>query len=324
MPRLWVDNAATDAAVGPFAAALLIAGLIHLILILGVDLAFPKASSGTQAMRPLEIMVLQRTGALNERPGIADASAPPDPVVSDGEGAPEADDPTSLELAPEIPGLDLLPTLGETLSASVSPPLPRPTGPEATVTGQPVEPVFSANPQPRLEPEPQSILRPRALEPPFPETGLPQVKAAEILASRNLEVAALTARVRHGSTAAADRPRRKAIGAGTREYKYANYLEAWCRKVERVGNLNYPEEAKRRKLYGNLTLQVALRADGSLERVRVLRSSGFELLDEAAVKIVELAAPFSPFPPAIRAETDMLDITRTWRFLSSNRLGWER
>jgi protein TonB len=76
-------------------------------------------------------------------------------------------------------------------------------------------------------------------------------------------------------------------------------------------------------MYGNLILHVAVRADGNIERVRVLRSSGFDLLDEAAVKIVELAAPYAPFPPDIRAEADVLDITRTWQFLSSNRLGWE-
>ena len=76
-------------------------------------------------------------------------------------------------------------------------------------------------------------------------------------------------------------------------------------------------------MYGSLILHTALRADGSIERVHVLRSSGFEVLDEAAVKIVELAAPFAPFPPDIRADTDILDITRTWQFLSNNRLGWE-
>lgn len=324
MPRLWVDNAAADTSVGPFAAALLIAGLIHLILILGVDLAFPKANSDAQARRPLEIRVLQRTGPSNKGPEIADASVPTAPMVGAGEGARETDDTTRVEPAPEIPGLDSLPVLGEMLSASVSLPLPGPTVLGDKVAGQSVEPVFPAHPELESEPEPQPMLEPRPAEAPFPESELAQVKAAEILASRNLAVAELTARIRHGSAASANRPRRKAIGAGTREYKYANYLEAWCRKVERVGNLNYPEEAKRRKLYGNLTLQVALRADGNLERVRVLRSSGFDLLDEAAVRIVELAAPFSPFPPAIRAETDMLDITRTWRFLSSTRLDWKR
>ncbi|HSO80462.1 MAG TPA: TonB family protein, partial [Chromatiaceae bacterium] len=81
------------------------------------------------------------------------------------------------------------------------------------------------------------------------------------------------------------------------------------------------EEAKRRQLYGNLILRVALRADGTLEEVRVLRSSGSEVLDQAAVRIVNLAAPYAPFPPDIRKETDVLDITRTWQFLSNNRFG---
>jgi len=330
MARLWLDNAAADASVGPFAAALLIAGLIHLVLILGVDLAFPKASPDAQARCPLEIRVLQRTRPTHEKPETAVASAPTDSVVDAGEGTRETDDRTRVEPAPELPGLDPLPGAGErfpgeAFSASVSLPLPEfAVGSEAEVAGQFVEPMFPITPGPESEPEPRPIPEPQPAPAPFPESGLPQVKAAEILASRNLEVAELTARIRHGSAAAANRPRRKAIGAGTREYLYANYLEAWCRKVERVGNLNYPREAKRRKLYGNLTLQVGLRADGSIERVRVLRSSGFELLDAAAVRIVELAAPFSPFPPAIRAETDILDITRTWQFLSGNRLDWKR
>jgi len=178
---------------------------------------------------------------------------------------------------------------------------------------------------PEAEPEPESELLPAVPSAvPFLTSEPPRVKAAEILASRNREFTELTTRIQHAVAASANRSRRKAIGAGTREYKYANYLEAWQRKVERVGNLNYPEEAKRRGIYGDLVLHIAIRVDGGLEQVRVLRSSGFDLLDEAAVGIVELAAPFSPFPPAIRAETDVLDITRTWRFLSSHRLGWER
>jgi len=324
MSRFRADNAATDASVGPFVAALLIAGLIHLILIRGMDLALPRASSGTQIMHPLELTVLQEMGPADEKPEIADAFAPVDGMVDDGEGAPETNDISGVELIPEMPGLNPLSALGEMLSAPISPLLSEPAGPGARVVGQLAEPVFSADPEPASEPEPRSILEPQAPETSFSEFEPPQVKAAEILASRNREITELTARTQRGSAAAASRPRRRVIGAGTRDYKYANYLEAWCRKVERVGNLNYPEETKRRKLYGNLTLQVALRADGSVERVRVLRSSGFDLLDEAAVRIVRLAAPFSPFPPAIRAETDRLDITRTWQFLSSNRLGWKR
>jgi protein TonB len=176
----------------------------------------------------------------------------------------------------------------------------------------PEAPTAPPVPEPQLEPAP--VVEP---EPP------PAVSAAQILASRSLEIARLSARIEETSSAYAHRPRRKAISASTREYKYAAYLEAWRRKVEQIGNLNYPEEAKKHKLYGNLILHVAVRSDGSLESVRVLRSSGFDVLDQAAVNIVKLAAPFSPFPSNISSDTDVLDITRTWQFLSSNRLGWE-
>lgn len=110
------------------------------------------------------------------------------------------------------------------------------------------------------------------------------------------------------------RPRRKFLNARTQEYKYAAYMESWRAKVERVGNLNYPPEARRRGLTGSLMLDVALRSDGSLDSAVVKRSSGHKLLDEAARRIVELSAPFAPFTPEIKAETDILHITRTWKF----------
>ena len=138
-----------------------------------------------------------------------------------------------------------------------------------------------------------------------------------------MEVKRLSAELDKKTKRYAKRPRRKAINASTKEYKYANYLDAWRRKVERIGNLNYPDEAKRRKLYGNLILHVAVRANGAVESIRVLNSSGHKLLDDAAVRIVKLAAPFAPFSAEIRGETDILDITRTWRFLSNNRLDWK-
>ena len=114
--------------------------------------------------------------------------------------------------------------------------------------------------------------------------------------------------------------RLKAINASTQEYQYAAYLEAWRSKVEKIGNLNYPDEAKRNKLHGNLLMHVAVRADGSVEQIRVVRSSGHRLLDDAAVRIVRLSAPFAPFPPEIRKNVDVLDITRTWQFLDGGTL----
>ena len=115
------------------------------------------------------------------------------------------------------------------------------------------------------------------------------------------------------------RPRRKFLGASTRESNYAQYVEGWRQKVERVGTLNYPPEAKG-KLYGSLLLTVAIRADGSVERVQVVRSSGYAVLDKAAVRIVKLSEPFAPFPLAIQKETDILEITRSWSFTHGDHL----
>ena len=92
------------------------------------------------------------------------------------------------------------------------------------------------------------------------------------------------------------------------------YLESWRRKVERIGKLNYPDEARARKIYGNLQLLVVIEPDGALRDVRVIDSSGHEVLDDAAVRIVRLAAPYAPFPPAMREDTDLLEIVRTWQF----------
>ncbi len=110
------------------------------------------------------------------------------------------------------------------------------------------------------------------------------------------------------------RTRHKYVNARTQEYKYALYMDAWRAKVERIGNLNYPEEAKRRHLTGSLVLDVAIKADGSVAKIEVLRSSGHKLLDDAAIRIVELCGGFGPFTQEMRAETDILHITRTWKF----------
>ena len=112
-------------------------------------------------------------------------------------------------------------------------------------------------------------------------------------------------------------PRHKYLNARTQEYKYAAYMDAWRAKVERVGNLNYPEQAKRQGIAGSLVLDVAIKPDGSLQGVQVLRPSGHKLLDDAAVRIVELAAPYAPLPPDMRADVDILHITRTWKFQES-------
>ncbi|MGE5946682.1 MAG: energy transducer TonB [Betaproteobacteria bacterium] len=115
------------------------------------------------------------------------------------------------------------------------------------------------------------------------------------------------------------RPRKKFVGARTEEYRFAQYIENWRQKVERIGTLNYPEAA-RGKLYGSLIMAVSINHDGSLGRIDVNRSSGYKVLDEAARRIVQMASPYAPFPPDIRRDTDILEITRTWYFTQGDQL----
>ena len=109
------------------------------------------------------------------------------------------------------------------------------------------------------------------------------------------------------------RPRKQFIGANAAEYRFAQYEDDWRVRVERIGTLNFPAEA-RGKLYGNLRLTVTIRPDGTVESIELDRSSGLKALDAAAFKIVRMATPFASFPPDIRRDTDLLVITRTWFF----------
>ncbi|HYN11104.1 MAG TPA: TonB family protein [Burkholderiales bacterium] len=119
-----------------------------------------------------------------------------------------------------------------------------------------------------------------------------------------------------------ERPRKKFIGANAAEYRFAQYEEDWRTKVERVGTLNYPAEA-RGKLYGNLRLTVTIRPDGNVESIELDRSSGLKVLDAAAFKIVRMATPFAAFPPNIRRDTDLVVITRTWFFGQGDKIWTE-
>src|SRR5688572_33273018 len=114
---------------------------------------------------------------------------------------------------------------------------------------------------------------------------------------RSLEIARLEAKIAREWQAYQERPRRKFIGARAQETRVARYLEDWRQKIERIGDLNYPQGARDQRLYGSLTVTVAIRADGTVEQVDINRPSGHRILDEAARRIVGLAAPFSAFPP---------------------------
>jgi len=143
---------------------------------------------------------------------------------------------------------------------------------------------------------------------------------ANRIQQRKLELASISAEIHQLQEIYAQTTREKTISANTREYKYAAYFDAWRAKVERVGNLNYPDEAKRGRISGSLLLDVAVNQDGSLRNVTVLRSSGHKVLDDAAVRIVRLAAPFAPFSKEVREDYNLLHITYTWRFDSQGGL----
>ena len=116
------------------------------------------------------------------------------------------------------------------------------------------------------------------------------------------------------------RPKSRYIVARAEEYRFARYVEDWRLKVERIGNLNYPEAARAQKLYGSLLVTTGIRADGSVESIVIERSSGKRILDLAATHIVQMGSPYSPFPPDIRRDTDILYITRTWTFAPGDSL----
>lgn len=155
------------------------------------------------------------------------------------------------------------------------------------------------------------------------ETPQPQAEtqvapnAADIM-NRSLEIARLEASIAREWESYQQRPRRRFIGARTREYRFARYIEDWRVKMERIGELNYPQAARDQRLYGSLVVTVSIKADGSLERVDINRPSGQRILDAAALRIVQLAAPFAPFPADISKDTDILSITRTWIFTRSD------
>ncbi len=144
--------------------------------------------------------------------------------------------------------------------------------------------------------------------------------SGEDLVQRSLAIVRLEAEISKDFDAYQKLPRRTFIGARTQEYRFAQYIEDWRIKVERIGNLNYPEAARQQRIFGSLQLTVSIRADGSIENVEVSRPSGQGILDAAAMRIVKLAAPYAPLPPDIRRDTDILSITRTWTFTSSDSL----
>lgn len=281
-------------------ATALFAVLAHLIVILGVT--FVPEDRPERRPTTLDVVLV-----------------PPSSVAA-------PDEPDALAPANQDGGGDSVAKMRPQISAP--PPAPeRPAMAAGTVvpgTGTPsVEPARQPAPEVRNSLELRAEVEPARLQPTRRaatadafESAPVSTLAAAPRASRSAALAALSAEIERELRAYPQRPRRKWISARTREHEFAAYMDAWRRKVERVGNLNYPDDAARRGLSGSLLLDVALNPDGTVEDIALRRSSGQRVLDDAAVRIVTLAAPFARFPEAIAREVDVLHIQRTWIFHS--------
>lgn len=264
--------------------------LVHMLVILGVTFAVPKLRE-LQGLPTLEITLVQSQSA--RAPEKAEFLAQ---ANQDGGGDSERSDiaRNPLPLREVSEAHKNFPTM----HATPQRPVPAKRDSRELLTQQQADKKV-------VTPQPEPQRKEARIDP--AELGLPAPSDLSERARLNAEISRVWQEYQK-------RPKRKFLNARTQEYKYAAYMDAWRAKVERIGNLNYPEEAKRKGLRGNVMLDVAVNQDGSVDDVAVLRSSGYKLIDDAAVRIVHLAAPFSPFPPDIRAETEIMHITRTWKF----------
>lgn len=199
------------------------------------------------------------------------------------------------------------------------------TGPAPQdVPGVAPRPLRAQSPRPQPEPVARVVSSPRgerqvdpARDTPEPDT-LPLPPGDEKV-ERDMAMARLAAEIHLRSERYAKRPKRKFVSASTQEYAWAGYLREWVDRVERIGNLNYPDEARRRRLGGQVVISVAIRRDGSVERADIVRSSGTPLLDSSALRIARLAEPYPPLPKTDE-NPDVLHVTRTWNFLPGGQL----
>jgi protein TonB len=177
----------------------------------------------------------------------------------------------------------------------------------------------------KTPPEPESVQRTVTTQSPSTQNtqraqeqkpNTPQDLAlGDELIEQSLAVAKLANEFNQKQRLQARQSKHKYITASTREYAYAQYMNTWVKKVERVGNANYPQQALLNRLSGQLILTVAIRKNGQIEGITIVKSSGNKVLDKAAVDIVRLAEPFAVLPTTAE-DPNVLYITRTWQFIA--------
>lgn len=267
-----------------FGVTLLFSLIAHAVVILGITFTYVPPASHLPA---LDVIIIQATN--KEKADKADFLAQTNNAGGgDRDEALRPADPLSSPLPKPTPG-----TAPRPLEAGA--PRPTPATPAEVLTQRQAD--FSVTTA-RDAPESPSLPKPTAQE----------------LIEKNAEMAQLAQEYQRQRESYAKRPKKKFLSANTKEYAYASYLAGWAARIERIGNLNYPDEARRQQLHGDVLLTVTLNKDGSVKRMDVIQSSGHKILDDAVQRIVQLSAPFPPIPRTSE-EIDELYITRTWQFM---------
>ena len=275
--------------------AMLFSLLVHAIVIFGLTFKMPDPSRFNKLAQPLEVVLVNTKSAT--RPSRADALAQHN---LDGGGN------TDANRRAKSP----LPATRHDKQAA-----------ELTMPAQRVQQLEREARKLMTQSKAQARVESAPSQPqPQPQTETRALPNATDLMQRSLEIARLEAQISKNWDDYQKRPRRRFVGARTQEFRFARYIEDWRVKIERVGELNYPQAARDQRLYGNLVLTVSVKPDGSIDKIEINRPSGQKILDEAAINIVKLAAPFAPFPADIAKDTDILSITRTWTFTRSDQL----
>lgn len=302
---------------------ILISIIIHLIVVLGIS--FDVFSEPTNApVNNLDITLVKQQDQIkpdeadflaqanNEGGGEMDTPSPeptPDMPVPIAEEEPASELVSPLPTAPvesepvpviEPPQQEPEPTPAEPVKPQPEKSVEKLTQKEADRQVQKVEkPETEAEPEAEIVPEPK-----------------PRPSARDMMLQARNEIHELQDKLDRTTKALSERPKKRRISASTKEFAAAAYMRAWELKVERIGNMNYPQEARQKGLNGSLMLSVDINPDGSVPSggIVISRSSGHKVLDDAAVKIVRLGAPYSAIPENVLKNNDMLTIIRTWKF----------
>lgn len=234
-------------------------------------------------------------------------------------------DPIPLEPLPPSPVVQQAPPADPTppVEVPIEDPVPEPPAPEPVVEAKPKtetasKKITTTDAERKVETSERATDTPNETVEET-EVAPPKVSGAELIARARTEIGSLQSTLANNSKALSETPKKRRISASTKEYAAAAYMRSWEMKVERIGNMNYPQEAKDKGINGSLMLSVDINPDGSVppDGIVVSRSSGHKVLDDAAVRIVRLGAPYAEIPEKVLNGSDMLTIIRTWKFESA-------